>query len=465
MTDKDIVWITMESTRYDHTSLGDYNRETTPNLERMADAEDGRSFEMAFSHGIWTLASSASILTGTHPAYHGTGISRNTLPGEVRTVPERFRRAGYRTVGFSSVPHIGPESDLDRGFEEFRMEKPENWHRLCGYRSLAKYLLLLRRHGGGYSTNGDYHAQSYLLTEGIKHQLARRTNQSEPLFLYAHYGDTHHPYVPPLSYLDRFYHSLSSDRARDLALDMTRNLTGKIADDQPFTDREWRALKALYDATMAYVDSQIGAVFEYVRNRDDTILVVTADHGELFGEEGLLAHKITTHDAVCHVPLVVYGPTGVIEHGSELVQPIDVVRTLAAESGADTTGLQGHDLRTGRREHAVIQRGWKRAKRNLDAIEEHAPDAERPDTYEGDLTTLRTPTFKLEYGDDHRALFLPPDEETDRTHRFPDVAERLAEAASTVHDIDGPGGERSEEDDEYSPSTKERLRDLGYVME
>jgi len=464
VTRNDVVWVTLESTRYDHTSLGGYNRETTPNLGRMADAEAGRSFGMAFSHGIWTLASSASILTGTHPAYHGTGMSRNTLPGGIRTMPERFRQAGYRTIGFSSVPHVGSESDLDRGFEEFRMETPENWHQLCGYRSLAKYLLLLRRHGGGYTTNGDYHAQSYLLTEGIKRELARHEERSEPLFLYAHYSDTHHPYVPPLSYLDRFHQPLPRDRARDLALDMTRDLTEKIATDQPFTAREWRALEAMYDATIAYVDSQIGSAFEYVQNRDDTILVVTADHGELLGEEGLLAHKITTHDAVCHVPLVVYGPTGVIEHESELVQPIDVIGTLAAENGADTAGLQGRDLGTERREHAVVQRGWKRAKRNLDAIEEHAPEADLPDTYEGDLTTLRTPTFKLEYGDDHRELFLPPHEGTDRGDRFPAVAERLGESASAVHDMDGPAGEESG-DDEYSPATKERLRDLGYVME
>ena len=86
-------------------------------------------------------------------------------------------------------------------------------------------------------------------------------------------------------------------------------------------------LIAMYDATIAYADQCVGELIKWIRSHNDgTVVVVTGDHDELFGERGLYAHKLVTHDAVCHVPMVVAGPTEMTEYEGELVQPIDIAR-------------------------------------------------------------------------------------------------------------------------------------------
>ncbi len=457
-----IVWISLESTRYDHTSLSAYDRSTTPELERIADR--GRSFDRCFSHGIWTRASTASMLTGTYPGFHGAGVNHDTIPSEFPTIAERLGDVGYHSVCFSKNAHLSSASGLDRGFDEFVWYDKYSLQDVAGYSGLAKFLLQLRQHSIGYTKQTRLHSTGYLLSEGIKRRLG---TGSEPTFCYAHFGDPHHPYVPPRPYLDRFTDSLpfSAEEALEIAIEMDEQLMQTVADGCSFTDAEWGAIEAMYDACLAYTDALVGEVYDYVRSTlDDAIVVITGDHGELLGERGLLAHRLVTHDAVSHVPLVVDGPTDLLDAEGH-VQHVDVMRTLLEAVGADTTGLQGKDVRETTRDHSIVQRGGSRADETIDLLQSLNPSFDADRFHRGTLTAVRTDEYKYEHSDSDRRLYALPDESTDVIDDRPEVAADLeatrAEFAQHAPEDQSP----NQRTGKLSPRMKNQLQDLGYLVD
>ncbi|MFB6139868.1 MAG: sulfatase [Halosimplex sp.] len=458
-----VVWVTIESTRADHTSVDGYERDTTPNLRRIADSADGRSFDACFAHGVWTLPSSASILTGTVPTRHDAGMESEAIPERMRTVPELFRELGYRTAGLSTNFHASGATDLDRGFDRFGWLSRDTLFDVVGARTLAKYLAGIRRHSAGFTTDTSKHSTGYLVTDVLKRWL-RDLSDDQPFFLYAHYGDPHHEYYPPLPYHDRFLDDIPVDRAREIVADHHDRINELIATGCELDEEAWTALKAMYDAEIAYTDELIGELFDRVRERwPDTVFVITADHGELFGEQGMLAHKVVTDDAVSRVPLVVHGLPALTEHSGELVQHVDVVRTLLADLGHRSTQLQGYDLREETRPFAVTQRGAKRYRKNVDAFTEIEPAFDADRYHDGQLHALRTESFKYLSSDDGDALVRPPDEETDVSGKYPDVAERLRERLETWLETTGRPFTTDRREREYSGAVKRQMEDLGYL--
>ncbi|AUV84145.1 hypothetical protein C2R22_21430 (plasmid) [Salinigranum rubrum] len=94
-----IVWLTLESLRFDHTSLSGYKRDTTPFLQSIAAESSAVSFDKCFSHGIWTRPASASILTGTYPSHHQAGMGSDVIPDDLPTVPSCSVNASTRPRG------------------------------------------------------------------------------------------------------------------------------------------------------------------------------------------------------------------------------------------------------------------------------------------------------------------------------------------------------------------------------
>ncbi len=463
MSQPTIVWITLESTRYDHTSFSDHDAATTPNLKRIAD--HGSSFDRCFSHGIWTRASSASILTGTYPGFHGAGMDHDTVPAEFPTIAERLSDVGYHSVCFSKNAHLSSASGLDRGFDEFVWYDKFSLQDVAGYSGLLKYLLQLRRHSIGYTRQTRLHSTGYLLTEGVKQRL---DNATEPTFLYAHYGDPHHPYVPPRPYLDRFTESLpfSSEEALETAIKMDEELMATVADGCTFSDREWAAIEAMYDACLAYTDSLVGELYNYIQsNVDDAIIVITGDHGELLGERGLLAHRLVTHDAVSHVPLVIDGPTNLVDYDNGHIQHVDVMRTLLEELGADTDGLHGVDLRETTRNHSIVQRGGPRADETIELLQDLNPEFDVDDFHRGTLTAVRTDDYKYEQSDTDQRLYALPDEETNVIERQPEVANELQAVLDDRPELTPESQPTTQRTGSLSPRMKNQLQDLGYLVE
>lgn len=465
-----IIWITIESTRADHTSLHGFDRETTPNLRRIANLDDSRSFSECISHGIWTRPSSASILTGTYPSHHGVGMDSERIPTELKTVPELLKETGYHTAAISPNANLSSATGLDRGFDDFAWVVKSTLLDTVGKISVLKYLANIRTHGGGLTRDTRRHNTGYMMIETAKQRLRSFTGSSDPFFLYIHLGDPHRPYYPPLPILKREAKrlGLSAKEAGELALHHHSHLDELVAEGCPYTEDQWQTLMALYDGGIEYADKLVGTLFDYTtaQDLDDTIFVITADHGESLGEQGLLGHKIGAHDGLIHVPLVVCGLDEVLGYDGTMVQHIDVMQTLLQSVGADTSQFQGINLADETRTYTITQRGARRYQKTIDAYQEINPDFDTSQYHPGTLTIIRTPEFKYLQSEKDPELFRLPDENTDVAAHYHGVAKQLDEQLTGWLEHDGKPVPTSESGDgEFTEEMREQLTNLGYIVE
>jgi len=466
-----IVWISLESVRADRTTLGGYDRETTPNLRRITES-GGTWFSQCFSQARWTPAVSASILTGTYPQTHGVGLADttnvNTIPDELDTVPELLSAAGYTTACFSSNPYVSSATELDRGFDRFH-EVPTKSDLVSGtgVSCAMRYLRNVRRFGAGLTTEGRRHKDCiYPLyqTERLREWLGDLSERERPFFLYTHMNSSHHPYNPPLSILERFLDDDEPDpsEAVDIAKEITDNIWREVATGCSFTPRQAAALRAVYDAEIAYVDQLVGQLFDYIRQHcgENTILVVTGDHGELFGERGMLGHNLVLHDGLIHVPLVTWGFDSVADSSDELVQHLDIMQTAVSTADAATDQFEGYDLRSEQREYALVQRGPRPS--DLAWITDHNPAFDVDQYHSGLVNCLRSKRWKYLRSEDRTELFELPDETTDISAQYPDVVSRFDDALER-YCPEGGQYDASGTAAEFSTTMEQRLEDLGYL--
>ncbi|PHQ41874.1 hypothetical protein Z052_12535 [Halorubrum sp. C191] len=459
-----IVWITIESARFDATSVG--GGKNGP-LQELIEQDDVRSFSSSHAHGIWTRASSASILTGTYPSHHRVGENiSDVLPDEIPTVPELLKEVGYRTICLMNGAHVDETSGLDRGFDQMIQFSRDSLLSEVPFRTLAKYVLNLRTHGGGFTTNTTKHSTSYMMADVAKRHLAASEKADEPLFLYSHFNDPHHPYTPPKPYFDSVAsrNGYTPSEAFAVALDHNQNFLEHSAHGCDIPTDDLQLLRELHRASVRYVESQIQELYEDIQSMDrDTIVVITGDHGELFGEDNMLAHRLSTHSAVSHVPLLVAGPTEVVEHEPERVQHIDVMSTLLAELGAETDSLQGIDLRDDSRDVSIVQRAGERAQKTIETLRKMNPDFDTSGVPSGDVTVFRTDEFKYETAPNHERLVAAPDGVTDISEEHLETIEWFRERGTEFFSGKGQAVSEERETTDLDTKTKKRLERLGYI--
>jgi len=461
-TEPNIVWISLESFRYDHTSLSGYGRETTPNLARIASDPRAISFEECIAHGKWTGTSTASMLTGTTPPTHGIyGAGGYALTDEVATLPELLPES-YTSTSVVSNPNAGPAKGLDRGFDDVRYVTPSTMREAAGPRTMLKSVPQLWSHGGGLTTDIERHKglSSYMMLDIARRLFAERNG---PSFTFLHFNSSHHSYLPPAAFRDRFTGGISAgpEAALDTAQSAYEDIHELIAEG--LSDSEWDSVTAMYDAVLAHVDHCVGRLVDAVLDRDEeTIVVITGDHGDLLGERGLAGHKFAVHDALTRVPLVVYGLDEIDHQPKNVVQHTDVVRTLFGQLGLDPDQLEGIDLSRESREYAVTQRSGENAEKNLRKVREHDPTYAAPTPHLRTLTAVRSTEHKLCYSDDAVELFALPDESTDVRTTYPEVFERMRSHAEEW--LDGHENRTTGTEQELDEEIKDHLSDMGYLV-
>lgn len=463
MTQRDIVWLTLESVRQDHTSVGGYNRDTTPFLAQLASESQASWSENCFSHDIWTRPSSTSILTGLPSSAHHVRHSEAKLSEAIETIPSQLNQQGYQTVGLSPIAQFSQATGLTRGFDEFYYLNSETIFEEVGITTLIKFLANIRRHSAGITRDMKKHCSGYLMSQIAKQHIRTAVDDS-PLFLYAHLGDSHHAYWPPKAWQSRYADELevSIDTALDIAMDMSDRLHEHIAYGASFSDQEWEALLVMYDTLISYVDHLAANIVEHARfYLNDPIIVITADHGELFGEHGLLAHLLVTNTAVSNVPLVVYGLDEQFETDT-LVQHADVWAMLNNDLNVNIEAPVGQDVREEQRNHIVIQRGGKRARKKLDEIKKYNKGFDRSRFHETDLTSIRTRRYRYQRSDESAELFAIGDETVEISDQEPEIAKQLTDALNAwLSEYDRKGN--IEDSAEFDESMSQQLRDLGYL--
>lgn len=474
MTDSspNILWISLESVRADHTSLHGYGRDTTPFLSELSDRSDATILDPMIAASNWTPASTASMLTGTHLSTHQVGQdgkANHSLPSSVETLPQLLSDAGYTTVLFAPNPYISYETGLVRGFDHSEMLAIGK-ESFIGNDSLARDGLKIAfrrflenptfsprefKHDLGNSTNCfvEYRTRRFL----------KSNRQANPFFLYAHIQSPHHAYHPISKFRDVYTDEikLSTSEADALSDDVyegAESITERIATGLDLSPQEWAAIEAMYDADIRYADHTVERLVRMVEEHVDgpLVIVVVGDHGDLFGEYGLLGHNLVLHDGLIRVPGLVVGINDVIASESDVTQHIDLTSTIANMAGVSTSQFQGRDIRESSRPYAISQLG------SVD-LQEYTDYNDQFDVlkfFESPHTSIRTTDWKLLTNDDKTVLYELPHETTDVVSYHPEkVAELknvLDEECITWNEYEGELTVRDE-------ATKERLKDLGYL--
>jgi len=294
-----VVLISVDTLRAD--ALGSYGGPVrTPAIDALA--ERGVLFERAYAPAALTAPSHATLFTGREPLDHG--ITRNgvSLQGEIETLAEQFRAAGYSSGGFVSSFVLDPRFGWDQGFEVFDASFPKDGATVS--KELAQPGMFFNMHSfEGFDRRAD---------ATVDAALAWLATAEEPYFLFVHLFDPHDPYVPPKGYLER----LGSARF---------DLEGRTAPDARKPRRLERLVRR-YHAEVLFADYELGRLFEGLEAKSDrrNVTALTSDHGEGLGQHGWLVHARNLYDEAVHVPLIV-SDTAASVRGQRLRTPVGIV--------------------------------------------------------------------------------------------------------------------------------------------
>ncbi|HSE40421.1 MAG TPA: sulfatase-like hydrolase/transferase [Acidobacteriota bacterium] len=282
-----VVLVTIDTLRADHLPMYGYTKIRTPNLDRFAN--ESLVFADAIAHVPMTLPSHASILTGLLPPSHGVHDNAGfILNSKVETLAETLKSKGYNTGAFVSAFVLDSQFGLDQGFDIY-----------SDHFTLAE----ARIDNTDVSRTADE-------TE-IEVDSWLQNAHTKPFFLWVHYYDPHDPYTPPEPYKTEYK-------------------------------------TAPYDGEIAYTDSVFGRLIDHLHRlqlMDNTIVVVTSDHGESLGEHKEQTHSLFIYDATIHVPLMIHVPKSKPERINAVVSHIDIVPTVLDWLGIPASpNMQGKSL-------------------------------------------------------------------------------------------------------------------------
>jgi arylsulfatase A-like enzyme len=303
-----IILISLDTLRADHLGTYGYHRNTSPSID--AFANEGIVFENTTVQSPWTLPSHMSIMTSLYPSFHGVVNKSSRLADNHVTLAGLLRKGGYQTAAFTDGGNVGSVFGFNRGFDLYE----EKWVGIA---------------------NTITNVEKWLDEKG-----------SQPFFLFIHCYDIHSPYNPPPPY-NSLFHDFSY---RGNLVPSTPLLLSTINNKKAalnINDEDIRHFIALYDGGIRYTDDHIGGFLKYLRDAglfDDSLIIITSDHGEEFMEHGSFSHGQLYYRPNLHVPLIMHIPgySGEEIRIAELVQSIDLLPTIV-----DIAGLPAHQKAQG----------------------------------------------------------------------------------------------------------------------
>jgi arylsulfatase A-like enzyme len=307
----------------DHLSLYGYDRRTSPTLDELASR--GIRFDRLLAPSSWTLPSHASLFTGRWPHELSAGWL-TPLDGTHPTLAEFLGSRGYATAGFvANKPYCLSDSGLARGFSVYRD------HAFPRLTALKTTVLIDRLMEGVWATEQflEDRLDLDLLGSAVDHLwrlikidrkeaavvnrefldwLSRRRQPERPFFVFLNYFDAHYPYELPAKGLHRFGERPRTTREAAWLRDWPQSI------EKGPSPNQIRFARDAYDDCVASLDEKLGQLIDELDRRSilqQTWMIITADHGESFGEQpGVFLHGTSLYDSQVHVPLVILPPSG-----------------------------------------------------------------------------------------------------------------------------------------------------------
>ena len=477
-----IVIVILDSLRARNVSAYGYGTETTPFLDSFA--ADNVLFRRAISAATWTVPSHASILSGLYVSQHRVESleADRSFNEAIVPLPAALRAHGYRAAAFSQNILFSSSNHLDAGFDEF--------YEIDQVFSSTVLKLLARV---SESSASPLRLPARYLRKMIAPRLVldrafewitahdRRT----PSFLFVNVLAPHFPWTVPPGVLFR------GERLNPKYLIQPDFITLKRQWEfnsglREITKEHRRVWKLLYDASIRHVDREVHRFLDRLRawrGWDNTVLVLTSDHGEMLGEGGIVGHVLTLRDNLIHVPLILRHPDYRNGHAVEgVVQTLDLYPSALEWAGVGRDSVPAAQLQRTPLSNAVenasetngfafAEEDYTDSYRPIDKLRSVNPKMD-PHMYPASQTCIRSATHKyVWYADRPAALFdlmADPDEQHDLLRNGDDKGEVIAAPLRETLESWRHGlemfppvsrGEGKEMDDE----TMERLRALGYV--
>jgi arylsulfatase A-like enzyme len=318
-----IIFIMVDATRADHVSAYGYGRNTTPNLDSWL-ANQGAIFTQATVPTPWTYPTNAANFTGRRPSTLGVTWADDTssIPTSEMLLPEYLQGNGYYTAGFVAAHYQRAHYGFNQGFNVYQEHIGSSTHNLPAEQLNSEVI-------------------NWLDTTWTP-----ILSGTQPLFLYVYYFDPHTWYTPPPPY-DTLYDSTYTGT---LTADVYQHGYDVVSGHITPTQRDIEHLIALYDGEITYWDVYLGQLLTHLDGLgvlEHSILVLSSDHGQMFGEHGKWLHRNSLYEEVLRVPLVMRY-TDVISPGLVIttpVQTIDIMPTLLEWIGLPQPGnLDGLSL-------------------------------------------------------------------------------------------------------------------------
>ncbi len=438
--DPNILILVIDALRPDHLGCYGYARATSPTLDALA--RRGVLFADATSPSSYTRAAVPSIFTSVHPAAHGVfsqGRQVEVLSDEYATLAETLKARGYRTAAFMPNPSLHRTFNFGQGFDLYDDD----------------FTI-----GEGPSHEGDETARK-INDRTLRWLRGDRGDPAKPFFAYLHYRDVHAPYAPPPPY-DRMFPQTGAGRLLTEAEHRAQPLDVRRPRRYPDLD----SYIGQYDGEIRYTDDRVAELLDTLKKEgflDETVLFITADHGESFLEHGTWTHGTGVYEEQTRVPLLLVLPEE--KHAGRRVevpvQTIDIYPSILSLLGSEIPeALQGKSL--------------------LGAIEGDA-DSHRPVFSEarvarnkrptgwGQMVAVRADGWKLIYNRTERRAELyhlaeDPAETNDLIAREPDKARELVRRLRAFDQDNARRSHWRKGQEGLPEDVVEGLRSLGYVQ-
>lgn len=472
-----VLLIVLDTVRASSTSLG--GKETTPNLRKLGNS--GARFEKAIAPAPWTLPSHASMYTGLYPSEHGTVTHRDVLSPDYETLAEQLWDAGYSTGLFTANAFLTGMFGMDQGFDTVRyIESTANklfddafdftqftWAnefdspgdmipKLAGELSkgstikntanLGKFLTnTLKRK---IMRNGQSHQSAEWDATAIDNciDFVSANRGDDPFFAMVNLTQAHGPWAfneEKLRAIGVTPSELGSTEEWETVADRSGDNWGFAKGEITFDEAEREMLGCLYEAWIHSADQELGRLFQALEANsiaEDTLVIVTADHGECITEDDLLGHELSVSEHTTHVPLMIDGPAVPDVTIEAPVSVKDVYGTVLSETGVnqEVDSLFADESRG----QAFAETYGVNCSRISERYKETCKQY-------GARQVLYIEESRVEYR-----------EKEDEIHGDASLRDELAEFVDSLNlDVDSSG-----ERDELSEMVESRLEDFGYLQ-
>jgi arylsulfatase A-like enzyme len=362
-----IVFLVLDTVGAKHLSLYGYQRTTTPNLEKIA--RDCTVYTRCFAPACWTVPSHASMFTGLYPSQHGAFESRFLLRDNLLHLVPSLKAQGYATIGISTNSLVSPASGLCQDFDEFHdLGSLDRFRILAGLQgsdlpeagngkpspclqsalspqqamsNMWRYLWETGQMGEVLKTSWNLvtkQAARWLRPHPIDNAtpytkktmgligdiLKRQASAGSPFFLFVNILQAHQNYCPPLRRrrFSGWHHRVTASPTKFYLHGASPELARLVT-----------TYGNLYDDEILYLDSVLGRLWKMFQSSplfEDTIIIITSDHGEHFGERGHYTHILSLYNELLWVPLIVHFPRHLAlpGHDRRLVSLTDLYATI-----------------------------------------------------------------------------------------------------------------------------------------